>query len=636
MAQGLGEIWTERLLRADTDREWWRPIVWQSREHYDGVTSKGIGQPVPYNKHRAAEDNVRAALQPDAVEVRFNAIRPEDTLRVKVAQLLTNWALRSSQFVETTNSFITHARTDGIGIYKVEFGGTWQPRVRVGNEGNTAIPGRPTDRGRRSPTGGDRAKAMTEAMRAVFPNALTGDPVPQASVIDVMDFLKDSETNTLEDSLFASHRAWLTRRQIERLQESGYYMNVELQYEQVLPSTRERWERSLVRRNARGDVAQRQRGQRSNAVTRDTIDAEEIWEVWEIHDRVEGRVLHVIPGMSKVLRDVPAEIEGMPYVDFRPSATPWSYWSIPDVFQYIAAQNTLDTLLSTIVKHVSKFAKTVIFTDNDIDDATKRQIGDAIDGEFISVNSIEGIKVQDFGSLPPDLTNVLGLLSQVINELSGISQIALGVGTGNTATEVNQISKFQSVRMRRQSIDLNQAFAKVSLRYLALLKEFAPPEVVVPVLGTDALEFQALKDDFVTVNRRDLTTEVDAEVKVGAGAQLQAEIDRKQKLDFWNLGSVRPDVFNIHHLASELVLAFDMRPRHALAAPAPPPPGPQILGPDGQPMEGSAGPVGRGAPQQGGPSAPEGPSQSPDQLRRTGNPSPANELTDLFRGGASR
>lgn len=622
MAKALGRKWTEILLRADSARDWWRGIVWQSREHYDGMTSKGIGKPVPYNKHRAAEDNVRAALQPDDVSVRLNPLQPEDGARARSSQVYVNWSLRASRFVSTTNGYITHARTDGMGIYKVEFGGELQPRVLVTDDGNTAVPGNAGKSER------DRTTEQLLALQEIFPGEFIGRPVPQSHVIDPMDLLMDSNFPTLNESPFVSHRVWISKRQIEALQRVGYYKDIKLNYDASLPSTQERWERLLARQEARitagGARQSRQRKRRGRSIKED----EEVWEIWEVHDRENGRILHILPGAEGALRNIKAEIPGMPYIDFRPSATPWSFWAIPDVFQYISAQQTLDTMLTHMVHHLAQFSKSVIFTTETVSEDAKVALAEAINGEFVSVEDLDSIKPMLMGQLHPDMLNMFNLLSQVIHEISGVSQMAVGVPTQgrNTATEVNTITQFQSIRMRRMSIDLNESFVRVAQRYLQLLREFAPAEITVPVLGDDAIEFDASREEqFAVIKRNDLAADLDFEIKVGAGAEIQGQLKRKQLLDLWNLASQRPDIFDVPGLAQEVVLAFELKPSTILLRE-------QAGAPGGEGQPGLADLAAGG----GAPVAPEAPVEDADQRRRTGQPDVASLLTDAFRGGAPR
>jgi hypothetical protein len=643
MAKALGRKWTESLLRSDSARDWWRGIVWQSREHYDGLNARGVGKPVPYNKHRAAEDNVRATLQPENVSVRLNPLQPEEGAAARASQVYTNWGLRASRFISTTNPFITHGRTDGIGLYKVEPGGHWQPRVRVTDDGNEAVPG---NAGKSEK---NRDAEQLRVLQEVFPSEFTGQRIPITNVIDPMDFLMDSNVATLDESAFFGHRAWIPKRHIEELQKFGYYKNIRLNYDASLPSTNERWERMIARQEARiASGSGRRSGQRKRRGRGITTD-EELWEVWEIHDREKGRLLHILPGAEGALRNVEAEIPGIPYIAWRPSATPWSFWAIPDVFQYISAQHTLDTMLSHMVHHLSQFSKSVVFTSDEITEDTKTALAEAINGEFISVGDLDAIKPQVMGALHPDMLNMFNLLSQVIHEISGVSQMAVGVPTSgtNTATEVNAITQFQSVRMRRMSIDLNQSFVEVAQRYLQLLREFAPAEITVPVLGNDAIEFDESREaQFATINRDQLAADFDFEIKVGAGAEIQGEIRRKQLLDLWNLASTRPDIFNVPALAQEIVLAFEMKPATLLIQ--------EQAGLGGEGDLGAAdflqqnaniagargGGPGRGPGQDnaaaGGPSAEEAPVADADQRRRTGNSNTAGLLADAFRGGAPR
>ena len=597
MAKALGKKWFDALVRADHARDWWRTIVWQSREHYDGVSVRGVGQPVPYNKHRAAEDNVRAALQPDTVAVRLRALFPEDASKKRAAQVYINWALRASRFTATTNPYITHARTDGCGIYKIEFGSSWQPRIAAEDEGNRAIPGNPTERSRT-----DREQAQTDWLAQAFPSELQNRPVPVPTVVDPMDFLMDGEAVTLDTSAFVAHRVWMPKRMIDAGVKSGHFKNVALSYDPALPSTQERTQR-IRARAAHATAATARTAGRRRRRNREVVEDDEIWEVWEIHDRVEGRVITIVPGTNAPLRNVPAEIAGMPYVDYRPSATPFTYWAIPDVFQYLPAQQVLDTLLSHMVDHVSRHAKSLGFTEQTLSEDQVVAIGEAVNGEIIQGVDADDVKFANIGQLHPDNLQLFGMLSQIIHEISGISQMAVGVPAGQrtTATEVTQITQFQSLRMRRMAIDLNESFLQVAQRYLLLLRLFAKPETTVSVLDKDALEFEEdAREQFLTVQRDQLAADFDFEIMVGAGAEIQGNVEKKQSLDMYALLRQDPEIEG-RALVENVLLAHELRPDSVMTERPEAAQLSGILGPDGQPLaaSGARAPVaagrGRGA-----------------------------------------
>ena len=625
-----GTDWTAELFRSDTSREWWRKIVWESRDHYFGMRRGDTTATLvsPYNKHRSVEDFLKASLEPAGLSYRLSPTESAYQRNARVCQATLNHAMRRMSFPRRIGAYLTYGRVDGVAIAKTEvgLGGGWTPSVEGDAGAQKAVPGAPTDR---HTSAALRTEDQLRALRRAF---ITQSDLPECEPLDPINFLLAPGSVIPEHAPWYAHAVDLAPARVRELVKSGYYRDVPLNYDAGLPSMRERLERE--RQMAGVQPGLRKPIKRKGKTTGpDENDPWTRWQIWEIHDRVEDRIYHVLPGTDQLLRDVPREIEGEPYTIWRPSGTEYEFWAIPDVRQYMMAQRALDRMLDLIIQHVARHAKTVILTTSNVPEATKTAVARAANGEFITVQDLAAIQPLMLGQLPPDVFRVLGLLSQVIHEVAGVSPLSTGIPTqpGASATEVVTLQANTNVRLARMQRLLIQAFEHIGRRTLNLLGKFAPPEQIVPILGHDiALWEQWKAGDSIRVEPKDLTGEYEFEVVLGQGNTVDP-MRQKLAVDKWNIFSPSP-WFDTHLLATGVAAETNMDPK---VVRSPEDVARMMAEQQAAAMEAAAGPsVGREP--KGAAKAPEAEAVSKDQRRRTGEPEVQSQATDAMRGGASR
>lgn len=542
MAARDGAYWTSILSSADNYRKTWRQISKRSRHQFlglpdnstDAISFKGG---LLFNKMYAAEQNIYALLRPDNVRCRLVPQRPDQFDNARMAQAVVNWNLRESDMVDVAADCILHSRIDGLAIMKVEWGGNFKPTAVADDQGGSvAVPnmnttGQHTGRG---------SKDILTVLQKVFPDERVGRNLAQQWNIDPWDFLKDEATANLRLTQWAGHRTWMLRSQLDELQEAGFFERTDITYDAgALCSTKERWTEAMTLptgTSSTGSVNPWMVHGNSD-LSSDEEKGKEIIEVWEIHDRAERKVVWVVPGTEKVLRTVPMdqEAEFLPYVDLRFGAVPWEFWSIPDNYHYVQAQETLDNVMSMIAEHSARFGKAIIAVAKDMPQDQKDALRNSTAASVIEVDDPRMIQPIDFGPLPAQLTQMVPMLGQMITEIAGTTQPGTGIAapSGTTATEINAIGQQFSARMRRMQLDLQRFMKRAAQRVLQLAQQFFKEEDAIPLLGIEAIEWGAQHTG--AVSKEMIQGQYGFEMSVGAGAEQADLLEKKQALDLYNL-----------------------------------------------------------------------------------------------------
>lgn len=529
----LGERWTRRLKEADELREDWRNVALQNRRQYQNVGA--LNARIKYNVLYAAINHVTAALQIDRVEGRVRGDRPESAAKARVTGAVVNWNARESKLEERGNEMLQDGLLSGVGMLKVSWQTPFAPRVKTPDGvQDVAVPGAPSERNGAA----DRTADQQAALRRAFPSHLTGRDMAQAEIVDPFDFLLDPSATNIEKADWVGHRAWLTKAKVEDLQKSGYFRRVTLTATnpELLPSTRERW-RSRDTMDDEGRLITLH-----NRIARldESDDETTPWEVWEIHDRINNRILHIMPGNPEPLRDVPNElaIRRPPYVDFRPDKTPLRFWSLPQSAQYLEVQQTLDSVVDYMVDIISRHSKTIIAVDKGMSPEDQKKIAEAAHAELVALDNPSAAQPLNVGALPSDIPALIQTLRTIITEISGVTQMASGVASSPraTATEVATISQAMSVRMRRMKLDLDRSLKAVLDLYLDLSQQFLPIDTVIRVAGMDAENWKEdTEQDFLQVSSREqIEGEFTITLLVGAAADMEQQLKRQQILQLMN------------------------------------------------------------------------------------------------------
>lgn len=620
--------WLDRIVADDRARDWWLQIVWESREHYTCLRAGTKQTPMPFNKHKALEDYIRSAL--DVAEMRFRAVaeNPQEKVNALTQQVALNYTARRAQLQRGIGTAILAARLDGYCGFKVQpqipFGAVATPQ----GEGPSLV--EPGNRKGEETEAADRAK-MFAALRKAFPGSQPDLPLPFADLIVGTDLLWNRDAIRPQEARYILHKTRMTAARARELQRTGFFRQGKLTYRPTLPSTKMQIERHLTQT----EYAKALKGNPGKGT-----DDHDLWEFLEIHDRENLRVLTILPGTDFVLRDVPEVLPGCPYQFLTFADNHLTGLPIPDVFHYMPAQQQLDLLLLHLTRHVAKFAKTIILTEKDITPESKKALAKAVNGEFLTVGDVNGIKELTLGQIPPAYFDIIRLLTQLIQEVAGVSAVSSGIASqpSTTAREIQELSTNTNVRLARMQKNLEECYEDIGQRQLQWLREVCPADLLVPVLGDDALDFEEWQADMrVAVTKDALATPVELDVVFGGGMSQEDMLGIKHIDDLWNyaMGSMMqtapmglPPMFQLRAIAEEMVRRRGLHPKHFLTPEAgmvqPPMPGMPPAPGGNIPMGRSPGENGVAVP----PGAPEAPVSSNDARTRQQNPDVSREITD--------
>lgn len=523
-----GRRYLERLVRADTARKDWLDVAHGARERFDGVhtilATEPFSDQVAFNLFWAAEMAMIQALRPNRLDVHVLPRRPEMLDGARTLQAILNYHLAESGAAAEFLEMVYNARVAGVGIGKVMWGSPLAPSFEADEAGGLV-----------SNVGAGENGRVKEAIERAFPSEHVGRPLPLLYCIQPEDYLQDPEATRLRDAHWAAHGFYLTRDQLEALQKAKFFRDVSIrEFRRVMPSEKIRGD--LVRKMTKGIAGLGARyGQMQE------FAGDEVVRVFEIHDREVGKVVHLVPGTDEPLRETDWDlpVDGLPFVDLRFNASPWRFWTFPDMWHYLSAQDVLDKLVSLYANHVNRHAKAVIAVPQGTSPEAATRIAEAVSGEVIAVPAGQVPVPLNLGTIPADIPAMIGLASQIIHMVSGFSQTAAGQATSPavTATEVAAMSQHFAGRVGGMRRDVSAALKRIVRLYAQFDQALFPGAEAVRVVGYE----QAALGWVENVTPDQIRGEYDYEIAVGDESELMAQVKRKQWLDIWSLFAPAPE-----------------------------------------------------------------------------------------------
>lgn len=624
----LGERLGKILQYTDDARNDWRRIIWRVRRKAENKNNPD-GR-IRFNITYAILQNLRSVLRPDRVEELAIPERDEFMDNARAAQLIVNNQFRKSRMARSAYYMIDSALTDGLSIAKVEWGGPFSRRVDRNPSGaDRPFYGKASDNGHPLVDSEARESQIQEAMERIFTNYLVGRQQPHTTNLDVMDFLKDPNTNQMQDSLWTSHRCWLTRSQVKDLKRAKFFKDLPITYSNALASTQERIQNREAARSQRGSapvaaVAAMHAGVEQPA----TKDDEEEWdpdgiEVWEFHDRATRKIHWVTPGMEETWRDQDdaLQIKRPRYVDLSFTRRLNDFWSIPDAHKYIEAQENLDSMYDSLARHTRKNSKTVHLAQRGANKQSDLEaLASASGGSVVVLDDIMGIREEALGQLPGGMVEFAGMVMRLIQLVSGETGQSLGSTSSPqaTATEAGIVQSQRSSRTARMQMDVNETLAEIASLYHDFNEEFFTLEDALPILGeVDALFWQ--EEISPSISRKDIEGDFEFHTAIGSGSSEAEALAKKMSLDLYNYTANDPNA-NRKKLLEDLLRAHGKNPRLFV-----------VSSPVLTPPTAALGGVGRSPGESG-----FGEPVSKDGANRTGRPQLQSLLSDAMRMGGRR
>jgi hypothetical protein len=616
----LGQLWTERLKRADVLREeeddGWMAAATASDCHYKGETghSSHNGQPITKNKQYAATQTIHAAVVPKNIRVEVKPIRPMDSGPANLMETLLRWNLHVADIKRVIEYVELDGQIKGVGISFV----SWKSQAAPEDKDGEAVL---TDKD------GEHREEFVDAIENAMPHRLSHANLARIYHIDPYDFLLDPMATKMEDARWAAHRMWLTKKEVMDWKKSGFFERREMHYTQVLPSSK----RFAKRRSGIDELLGTTDTPETEDGTSPFSDDEKAdfktWEVWQVFDFRTKEVLWIIPGMKEPARDPRPNPYGNPYQDYRPNRTGDTFWSKPDSWIYAPAQQRLDELVDSGAHIVNTQAKPGWLVPEDFaEELDATSLAEMQPGEilFLPKDMIQQmVRVNDDHRLPDSFIQLLSLLEDVVTETSAVSETASGAVSSATATAHNLSAGGQSLRTGLKRRILDEWTNDVSRRVAFMLRSFLTQEMAIPILGSKAELWGADETEVAVVNQKNIQGQFDYVVKGGDAAREQQVEDKKMGMDLLQLimSMVQMGVLPPEAVMPAAMHVFDLNdfPTDILQQQAPPPMQPQLQGPQPQ---GNATRPASGGPNGGTPTNSQAP-PNPDMLNRDRAPSAA-------------
>ncbi len=621
----LGQLWTERLKRADVLREerddGWMAAAVASDCHYKGEIehSSHNGQPITKNKQYAATQTIHAAVVPKNIRVEVKPIRPMDSGPANLMETLLRWNLHVADIKRVIEYVELDGQIKGVGISYVSWATQAAPEDIQGEAGL-------------SDKDGEHREEFADAIESAMPHRLSHANLARIYHIDPYDFLLDPMATKMEDARWAAHRMWLTKAEVMQWKRAGFFERRELHYSQVLPSSKRFSKRRSGIDELLGTTDTPETEDGTSAFSDDERADFKKWEVWQVFDFRQKEVLWIIPGMKEPARDPRPNPYGNPYQDYRPNRTGDTFWSKPDSWIYAPAQQRLDELVDSGAHLVNVLAKPAwLLPDDYAEELDAVGIADIEPGEIklLPRDIIQNMtRINEDHRLPDSFIQLIGILENVITETSAVSETASGAISSATATAHNLSAGGQSLRSGLKRRILDEWTNEVARRVAFMLQKFFTQEMAIPVLGSKAALWGADETESVAIKNEQVQGMFDFVVKGGDAAREQQVEDKKMSMDLLQLvmtmvqmGALGPEA-----LQPVLMHVFDLNdfPTDILQQQQAPPMQPQLQGPQPQ-----GGPEGGTRPVAGGPNGgtPTNslPVSNPDMLNRQRTPSAASQ-----------
>jgi len=384
------------------------------------------------------------------------------------------------------------------------------------------------------------------------------------------DFLVDPEASCLEEARWMAHRfqrPWIDARRDERWDSEA---------REMLSATGQSAyfdENDVTDHDPQRDPAY----QDSSMVT-----------FYEIFDRATRTIIILSGDCEKPLMVRPYPFQGRhgPYADLKFLPSSDSYWgmSYADTFTpQILAMNLLRTQM---MDHLQRFSATKgAFDVNVIDPETMERFAAAKVGEYVPVRRMNGepisnyIETFNYPSISADAWRLAELFKADFQEISGISEAALGSGKGvQTATEASYIERQSGLRIDDMRGMLDDFLEESTRRIVALLRQFYTGQQVFPILGDDGNVWLQTVTQQTVNGEYDVAIEPGSTERVDRNARMRQSIELLQVLTPMNEAMMaQGKQLNFEEVLRQILSNSDIvkNPDNIIIPLPPPPPQPQ-------------------------------------------------------------
>jgi len=309
-------------------RQFGREDAWHQLE-MDFTNDEGGNCNVGSNLIFSMGDSLISSLGVPDPEFLLTPEHPTGVDRAPLVESVDNWLIKKLKMKRTIDDSIMHSYLYGRAILKIgydsEFG--WSPYYDIGNQNNLA--------------GLTFTQFDKKGNRIEYGDAQPG--MPWISAVLPHDIVVPWGVRHLEDSPWIAHR-------VIRLND---FIKKDPKYKNTSRLEPKMSMEGFV--NSYGHVMAKKRRGASDAFRKYTGEANRrsLFNVmWEIHDKMTGRVFVISPDYDKFLRDSmnALQVDGLPFVSGTLVNHPRAFWSTPQAFYLGQIQKNEEDIASIAYK----------------------------------------------------------------------------------------------------------------------------------------------------------------------------------------------------------------------------------------------------------------------------------------------
>lgn len=378
------------------------------------------------------------------------------------------------------------------------------------------------------------------------PEILTADETYRIERLHPDDFLVDEDAGpTIHDV------AWKAQRIVRSIEE----VKEDLRYDK---KARE----SIRATSISKGQEERQKRKKRGILFEKPSEEPDLAVLWEIYDLRKEEWLVVSEGSDRFLvepSDLPAGIEGSPFVDLRFCRRDDSWYPIPIVSQMLDIMREACISRSQVVSHRKRFNRKYVLYRQAFDDAEQAaiQLTDGDDGTVLIADVNPGYApIAPIQDAPLDGTNqyeMAALRSDFADIALGSNQRGSGSGV-DSATEAGIIAAQTSIRQSDRQAQVVDFLTSIARKLDQLVQPTMTREQAVRVAGPQG-------EQWVVMDPRayeDIEGEYEYAVSTGSTVPQVPEIERQQLMAFLaSFGSI-PQIFTDKQILQRVLDKFGL------------------------------------------------------------------------------
>lgn len=356
---------------------------------------------------------------------------------------------------------------------------------------------------------------------------------PWALRVSPYDFLVDPEATSLENAKWVAHRI---RRPVDDIKEDKRYRGnrTKLKGENMTAANETVWDESgdpqdpeKREMGAIGGELVRSIARQAPLGTDSAPKLEPYGTIYEVWDRKTDTVITICPELSEELRyePNPFEMEGFPFEIIGFNEVPDRFYpksDFADIEPQILELNQIRQMSLQWFRRKAKFITAM--PENTLSEEQMEMLTgpDPFVVLEIQGQTTDQIKELDLGDFNPAIYEIEERLKRDIRDAIGLSEEQLGSAVaGVTATASANVEASANIRIADKQLKVEVFCRNCARKLLQIIRQFFPPEVMVPVVG-------ARGTNWMPLTAEEIRREYDVRIEAGSTTKPNDEVKRRQ------------------------------------------------------------------------------------------------------------